>query len=110
MIKYRITYSTITPESAEIGDHAEHGFFEEGGWRYPMDSQGNCDGGEYVEAETLRDLLDTMRTHGIYTCEGARWFYSDYEVEDYSTGEVVQYSLHLAPESERHFERIAKFI
>lgn len=31
-----ITYQTVTPESAEHGDFADHGFVGDGGWRYSI--------------------------------------------------------------------------
>lgn len=33
---YTITYDIVTEESAQDGDHAEHGFCQPGGWRYPI--------------------------------------------------------------------------
>lgn len=34
-VPYSITYSIVTPESAEHGDFAEHGYTLPGGYRYP---------------------------------------------------------------------------
>lgn len=35
-IKVTITYDTTTPESAEQGDHADHGFYGRGGWKFSI--------------------------------------------------------------------------
>lgn len=35
-IKVSITYDVTTPESAEHGDHADHGFCGPGGWKYSI--------------------------------------------------------------------------
>ena len=35
-IKVSITYSVTTPESAEHGDNADHGFYGPGGWKYSI--------------------------------------------------------------------------
>jgi len=35
-IKVSITYDVTTPESAEHGDHADHGFYGPGGWKYSI--------------------------------------------------------------------------
>jgi hypothetical protein len=35
-IKIQMTFETVTPESAEDGDVADHGFAEPGGWEYSI--------------------------------------------------------------------------
>ena len=35
-IKVTITYETTTPESAECGDFADHGFYGRGGWKFSI--------------------------------------------------------------------------
>lgn len=35
-IKVSITYDVTTPESAEHGDTADHGFYGPGGWKYSI--------------------------------------------------------------------------
>ncbi len=35
-IKIQVTFETITPESAEDGDFADHGFAQPGGWKHSI--------------------------------------------------------------------------
>ena len=92
-IKYSITFTTITPESAEHGDFADTGFEVED------------------DTDTLRDLLDIAENHGIVqnsTNDLTEWFSSNYVITDYSTGEEKQYCLHIKDISHRN--RVAKYL
>lgn len=84
MSGFSITYEVITPESAEDGDIADSGFL--------------------VEDVTFREAMDELRWYrGAYVeadsyataPHRARWFTFYNADEDYSTGAVTNYSLHL---------------
>ena len=83
---FAISYETVTPESAEHGDADERGCI--------------------LEAGTLRDVWETLRNAGAIGCyveadtypaHNPRWF-TFYDVsEDYATGAVTSYGVHLPP-------------
>ena len=79
---FSITYETVTPESAEDGDYAESGFLAEG--------------------VTFREVMDELRWYrggyaeaDCYPVHNPRRFTFVGADEDYSTGAVTSYSLHL---------------
>lgn len=84
----KITYDIVTPESAEHGDFAESGWHDEEGrdcrpGQYAIDEGWTC---VDIAIETLKDAGATY--HGD-------WYSTEYHVQDYSTGEEIQYSYHL---------------
>jgi hypothetical protein len=95
---FNITYSIVTPESAEHGDIAESGFRAENlTFREAMDELRWYRGG-YVEA----DCLPVHRPRWFTFCEADH---------DYATGAVTSYSLHI-PEhvTEASRQRIARLL
>ena len=85
MSGFNITYETVTPESAEDGEAAESGFLvEDVTFREAMDELRWYRGG-YVEADSYAG----GRPHN------PRWFTFVGADENYSTGAVTSYSLHL---------------
>ena len=118
-MKWSITYSKTTPESAEQGDNSEHGWWMPGECYHPLsDSEGHHDevvkeaiAGEFDQEGSLSELLDMAQSLGICTREGADWFYSyGEESMNSETGETTGYCLHLHESSARHFDRVARFI
>ncbi len=82
MSGFSITYATATPESEKHGDYADTGFLvEDVTFREAMDELRWYRGG-YVEADS-------------YPVHNPRWFTFVGADEDYSTGAVTNYSLHL---------------
>jgi hypothetical protein len=80
MLKFNVTYETITEESAEHGDTADAGFLAENvSLREAIDDLG-C-GGEGMEANE-------------YPVSDPRWVTAYRTDEDYRTGEVENRSLH----------------
>ncbi len=115
-MRYHLTYSTVTPESAEHGDHAEHGYCDENGNRFPMPE--DCCGeeaGKFKEENTLtgslENILAVAERLGIdkksieYT---SGWYFSGYSVEDYSTGEEIEYCLHFMREGDKSLFHISQ--
>ena len=80
MLKFNVTYETITPESAEHGDTADAGFLAENvSLREAIDGLGYGEAG--VEANE-------------YPVFDPRWITAYRTDEDYRTGEVENRSLH----------------
>lgn len=109
------TYHTTTPESAEQGDHADHGFYEPGGWRYSMndpriaaDIQANR--GDYSPAwkpGALKSAIKSARDLGI-TEDSGSWFASVDADPDYMTGEDTFYGFHVSDVTPATYRRIAR--
>ena len=78
-----VTYNTITPESAEIGDFEDTGFEERG-----------------LKFDDLHEMVDYILDEGaIEPSSSGRygrgdWFSTEYYVEDYGTGEERQLNFH----------------
>jgi hypothetical protein len=116
-IKIQMCYETVTPESAEVGDLADHGFAEPGGWRYSIADEsfrGRCkrDGQEKaladmapapMEFSTVGEAVSELRRHGPF--ESSSWpeaapdaYLIGPVVEDssyYEKGESTRYSFHI---------------
>lgn len=83
MGKFRVSFSIVTPESAELGDYAEHGFLLPGEWR--------------ESAETSEDVTMSLReaTRLAYPqCDAGRWWQEEDGREDYATGAVESRAIH----------------
>ena len=113
-IKIQMTYSTVTPESAEHGDYADHGFAEPGGWRYSVANEAfeeRCkrDGRDKaladmtpapMEFDSVEDAVAELERHGPFepsswpTVSEHTWLTGPAD-EDYSTGESTEYSFHV---------------
>ena len=83
MGKFRVSFSIVTPESAKLGDYAEHGFLLPGEWR--------------ESAETSEDvtmsLREAMRLAYPQEDSGAWWQEVDGR-EDYATGAREYRAIH----------------
>ena len=87
MARFRVTYNIVTPESAEHGDVAEHGFIMPGQWRYAF-------GENYSQADdysmSLREAVNLLGC-----CEDSgNWFTETDGSQNYRTGAVETRSLH----------------
>lgn len=91
----KITYETITPESAEEGDVADSGWIDEEGVDMEPDEIDLDEGLDVIDK-----TVEFLRDHNAEPSEmgrGAapRWW-TAYEVDvDYATGEVENHSFHL---------------
>jgi hypothetical protein len=96
---WKVTYETITPESAENGETEDSGFLlENGSFRGAMalTYEYRCEGG--IEANNS-------------SIENARWFTWYKTNEDYATGETENRSLHIPDHITRASRlRIARLI
>lgn len=95
MITIDFTYQVITPESAEHGDIAEHGFMTPGMWTYPMDAAGKCDYERNVwSLGDLSGLISFAQSLGI--CSDGDSFYSVDPDFNYTDGSETTYGMHLS--------------
>jgi len=113
MERYIMTYEIITPESAEQGGVAEHGFCGPGGWRYPfpVSSDGLNPEPAYVSLrDALRDLGSLEPNDSNYL--DARWWSEVGGTPDYSDGSGTRKAIHLpdniTPSSRRRVNRLIK--
>jgi len=95
MITIDFTYEIITEESAEHGDHAEHGFMDKGYWKFPMDENGECgyDRNVWTQGE-LKECVDFAYSIGIvFDGDSLRSVDAD---TNYATGEDTFYAMHIS--------------
>ncbi len=110
MITFAFTYSTVTPESAEHGDHADHGYVVDG-WKFSANDDEiredmiNVNPDSYREewkrgSGLLTHMVKLARGYGI--CEASdseigigTWFSSTDPEQNYETGEDTSYSFHV---------------
>jgi hypothetical protein len=83
---WRVTYDTVTAESAESGEFAESGWASAGGWKSPADDRAAAE-----ERHTLREAI-SIAGGGLY--DAGRWFASRDSEIDYGTGDETTYSIH----------------
>ena len=118
-ITVSFTYSKVTPESAEHGDHSDAGFYLPGGWEYSTrDTETLADikknPGDYEVTDDLESILDTCRNLGISECSSSEahsgcWFSSHPETTDYTTGEDRTLSVHIQGELSENIEFLSWF-
>lgn len=109
-----VTYTTVTPESAELGDSHRHGWWDTGGHflgsepndrpdQPPLmyDDEGAPADGPKSHEEMLVDwAVDTLKSEGARhpNCSDSvnadYWSTEGNEVLDFATGETVQFSYH----------------
>jgi len=101
-IKYCITFSTVTPESAEHGDFDRSGYCDESGNLYPTDNskfgeEARKEGEENtLIADGIQDIINVAESLGIAYHGDADWCHSyGEEVLSYETGETIEYCLHV---------------
>lgn len=106
----KITFSTIIPESAKIGDFEETGFYNEDGVVFELDEY------DIEDKITIVDKVVTyLKSNGANLpssshSHGGVWYSTEYQIDDYSTGEEIQYSYHLCnftdDEQQQIFDRM----
>lgn len=101
-MKYRITYDVVTPESAEQGDCAEHGFLGLCNIPYPLVDTDKEDReetlnmvrrGGFDRKGTLVDVLIEISERGMKDVGSC--FSTDDPEKDLETGNETSYSLHI---------------
>jgi hypothetical protein len=102
MRRIKISYQTVTPESAEDGDYADHGWIDEDGVCIEPD---DCDiedyGGESdaviaLAAKTIRDDCGGVEASDYPKCYPGHTWYTQIDADkDYSDGSETTRSYHL---------------
>lgn len=123
-IKVSITYEVVSPESAEHGESADHGFYGPGGWRYSLvDDEFQSLVSEVGHTEAVRKMTPApeefegveeaiafLSEYGpfeasCYPPQAGCWLTQADADIDYSTGEETRLSFHLEGVSpEQHME------
>lgn len=115
-IKASFCYQTVTPESAECGDFAEHGWITPGMWQYPLqDEEGyhrevvdQASAGDF-DITDLSEIVSFARSLGINDNTGG-WFQSTDPDVDYQSGGDTTYSLHIEGVTPSTYGRIANLL
>ena len=116
-IKIQMTFETVTPESAEHGDFADHGFAEPGGWKYSIaddnfQARVAKDGGEQalkdmtpepLEFESVEDAVEFLTNSGPFeasdsTLSAGTWLTQCSAAQDrdfFEKGEETRLSFHI---------------
>ena len=115
-IKIQMTFETVTPESAEDGDVADHGFAEPGGWEYSIVDkcfQNRCEAvgreqalkdmrPEPLEFEDVEEAIEFLSGYGSFEtscspiCTNAHCWLTQADTDkDFSTGAETRLSFHL---------------
>jgi hypothetical protein len=87
MVRFHVTYETVTPESAEEGDAADRGYVHPNGGRDTLD-----------RVEDLNDYAFDLRgavrqvSSSVWDC--GRWFEATWTDTNFHTGAETRYSLH----------------
>jgi len=119
MFKASFTYSVITEESAEHGDHAEHGWILPGGWEYPLESDLESVDGEqtlsdakkgYFDISDLSEAVSYAQSLGICQDSGDWMDSVDPDSGDYSTDEQRFYSMHIEGVTAATYNRIVRLV
>lgn len=105
------TYSVVTSESAEQGDSADHGWYDNG-FKYTPENKPETGYSCELDQSDIDDGLEPYDLAIIYLREkGVRhpsssyfhpgvWYSTESTIEDYSTDESIEYSFHLEGFSE----------
>lgn len=115
-ISIQITFDVVSPESAEDGDFADHGFYGEGGWKFSIADEAfeeRCNKVGRDQAlkdmtpepdtfDTVDEAVDFLSNYGPFEaschplCDnGHCWLTQADGDTDYSTGEVTRLSFHV---------------
>lgn len=95
LFKIGVTYSTVTPESAAIGDYAETG------WSM-----------EYRDDYSLRDIVDEIKQRGIEYLQNDGNSLTSYGFSycsDYQAGEETQERVHVQAKP-KNIQRLIKIL
>lgn len=131
-IKISMTYDRTTPESAEQGDHSDHGWYEPGGWYFSICDEhyqaleakvgrqqaladmtpdpAVFDSAEYEDlAELIEAAADYMCDKGGletsgYPYQPGDWYTTVDPDVDYSTGEETRHSFHVEADPDLQLE------
>ena len=117
-MKYSICYQTVTSESSEHDDFADHGYFNHGGWGFSLNDENVMEDIKenpdlYViplKRGELRGLIDQVQSLGIAYHGDFDWAYSIGPDIDYRTGEEKTYSFHISDITPSTHNRIMRLL
>jgi len=95
MRKITTTYAKIDTESSKQGDFSDTGWIDEDGESIELDKW------DIEEGLTVIDkALDFLKDQGAISASSSYfhpgiWYSTEFQIEDYSTDEEVEYSFHL---------------
>jgi hypothetical protein len=109
-------FTTITPESAAEGDHADRGWVDQDGDDIEVDADEiaeahEMDDGTPVISAIVNKAIRWLKDQGAYETSSSSfhpgvWYSTPYEVSDYSTGEERQEDFFLRNFSDQEEKRI----
>ena len=114
-ISIRFTYSTVTLESVEYGDHASAGFCDMNGNIISDNNKtdpATIPDSEIEQWQNSGDLyycIDAAINLGINYNAGS-WFSSYPDIKDFSTCEEIEYNLHIDGLTDTQYKAIARMI
>ena len=104
-----VTYSTITPESAESGDFDDTGWVDEEGIEIALDKWDRADG-LTIAKKAAKILRDAGAIEPSSSAPGrGTWYSTGFTTSDYQTGEEREESYHLkgfSPTEEREIYKL----
>jgi hypothetical protein len=110
------SFTTITPESAEAGDHADRGWVDEDGDNIEVDADDIAKAHEAGSVAPVTDAIVSkairwLKDNGAHETSSSSfhpgvWYSTSYEVSDYSTGEERQEDFFLRNFSDQEEKRI----
>jgi hypothetical protein len=89
---FRVTFETVTPESAEQGDTASNGFVDAQGWQFAQGDFATFKEWQAFDAP-LMTLKEALNLCGSLENSGS-WFSEADGSTDYRTGEETRKSIH----------------
>ena len=111
MLNWTMCYEIITPESAEHGDAAENGYYQNGGWQHPIKTvDWERDKDALTTFGTVTELIRQAQDLGCQAHPDADWLYSIDPDPDYRTGENTYYSIHFTGVTDATRNRIEKLL
>jgi hypothetical protein len=109
-------YTTITPESAEAGDHADRGWVDQDGddievYADDIAEAHETGSGSPVTDAIVNKVIRWLKDHGAYETSSSSfdpgvWYSTSYAVSDYGTGEERQEDFFLRNFSNQEEKRI----
>jgi hypothetical protein len=92
MFRITKTYSKVTEESAETGEFSDEGYVDEEGKEFSYDEEGIDEAVNYLSGE------------GVSWFD--KWFSTEMHVEDYSSGESVEYDFFVKVDPENPYKEM----
>lgn len=127
----QICYEIITPESAEYGEAADHGFYGPGGWTFSItddefnalaDRVGHTEAVKQMTPEpsvfgSVEDVINFLNQYGPFEASShpvihyrGIWLIQSSPSVDYATGEEIRLSFHFDKFTEEQMKEILESV